>query len=101
MFCHQCEQTAGGKACTNVGVCGKDQDIQGLQDDLPLSPVVSWYEQKAVVILPTLLYLGIKNIRPGPTMPAFLSPNVPALPASKYNIKSIGTIDDDMALMLK
>ena len=70
-------------------------------NDLPLSLVVSWYEQKAVAILLTLLYLGVKNIRLGPTLPAFLSPNVLAILASKYDIKAIGTVDDDMAQMLK
>ena len=68
---------------------------------MPLSLVVSWYEQKAVAILLTLLYLGIKNIRLGPSLPAFLSPNVLALLAANYNIKPIGKVDEDMAEMLK
>jgi hydroxylamine reductase len=70
-------------------------------NDLPLSLVVSWYEQKAVAILLTLLHLGIKNIRLGPSMPAFLSPNVLKLLAENYNIKPTGKADEDLAEMLK
>jgi hydroxylamine reductase len=69
-------------------------------NELPLSLVVSWYEQKAVAILLTLLYLGIRNIRLGPSLPAFLSPNVLVLLAEKYNIKPIGNVDEDLAEML-
>ncbi len=70
-------------------------------NDLPLSLVVSWYEQKAVAILLTLLYLGIKNIKLGPSLPAFLSPNVLNLLVEKFNISPIGSVDDDLAEMLK
>jgi len=70
-------------------------------NDLPLSLVVSWYEQKAVAILLTLLYLGIKNIKLGPSLPAFLSPNVLNLLVEKFNISPIGSIDDDLAEMLR
>lgn len=70
-------------------------------NDLPLSLVVSWYEQKAVAILLTLLYLGIKNIRLGPSLPAFLSTNVLSLMAANYNIKPVGKVDADLAEMLK
>ena len=70
-------------------------------NDLPLSLVVSWYEQKAVAILLTLLYFGVKNIRLGPTMPAFLSPNVINVLVEKFNIKPIGQPDSDLADMLK
>ena len=70
-------------------------------NDLPLSLIVSWYEQKAVAILLTLLYLGIKNIRLGPSMPAFLSPNVLKLLAEEYNIKPVGNADADLAEVLK
>jgi len=69
-------------------------------NDLPLSLVVSWYEQKAVAILLTLLYLGIKNIKLGPSLPAFLSPNVLNVLVEKYNISPIGNVDDDLAKML-
>ena len=70
-------------------------------NDLPLSLVVSWYEQKAVAILLSLLHLGVKNIRLGPTLPAFLSPNVTQVLVNKWNIKPITTVDADMAEMLK
>ncbi|MEN6384854.1 MAG: hydroxylamine reductase [Phycisphaerales bacterium] len=70
-------------------------------NDLPLSFVVSWYEQKAVAILLTLLYLGVKNIRLGPSLPAFVSPNVLNFLVEKYNIMPIGDPEKDMADMLK
>ncbi len=69
-------------------------------NDLPLSYVLSWYEQKAVCILLTLLYLGIKNIRLGPTLPAFLSPNVLNLLAENYGIAPITTPEADLAALL-
>ncbi|HEY9298557.1 MAG TPA: hydroxylamine reductase, partial [Phormidium sp.] len=66
-------------------------------NQLPLSMILSWYEQKAVAILLTLLYLGIKDIRLGPTLPAFISPNVFKLLSEKYNLKAITTPDEDLA----
>lgn len=69
-------------------------------NDLPLSFVVSWYEQKAVAILLTLLYLGVKNIRLGPSLPAFVGPNVLKILVDKYNVKPIGDPQKDMAEML-
>lgn len=69
-------------------------------NDLPLSLVVSWYEQKAVAILLTLFYLGIKNIRLGPTLPAFITPNVLQVLVDKFSIKPIGDVDEDLAEML-
>lgn len=69
-------------------------------NDLPLSMILSWYEQKAVAILLTLLYLGIQNIRLGPTMPAFISPNVFKLLSEKYGLKAITTPDADLAACL-
>lgn len=69
-------------------------------NDLPLSLIVSWYEQKAVAILLTLLYLGIKNVRLGPSLPAFLSPNVLNLLVEKYSIKPTGNVDEDLADIL-
>jgi hydroxylamine reductase len=69
-------------------------------NDLPLSFVVSWYEQKAVAILLTLLHLGVKNIRLGPSLPAFVSPNVLKILVDNYNIKPIGEAEKDMAEML-
>ena len=69
-------------------------------NELPLSMILSWYEQKAVCILLTLLYLGIKNIRLGPTLPAFISPNVLAYLAEHYNIAPITTPEQDLKAIL-
>ncbi|ACX52985.1 hybrid cluster protein [Ammonifex degensii KC4] len=69
-------------------------------NELPLSLVLSWFEQKAVAILLTLFYLGIKDIRLGPTLPAFLTPNVLKLLQDKYNIQPITTPDEDIAAIL-
>ena len=69
-------------------------------NQLPLSLILSWYEQKAVAILLTLLYLGIKNIRLGPSLPAFLSENVLNLLVKNYNIKPISTPDEDLKEIL-
>ena len=70
-------------------------------NELPLSFVISWYEQKAVAILLTLLHLGIKNIKLGPSLPAFVSPNVLNVLVEKFNIGAIGNVDEDLAEMLK
>lgn len=70
-------------------------------NDLPLSMVLSWYEQKAVCILPTLLYLGIKNIRLGPTLPAFVSPNVLNYLVENFGIAPITTPEEDLKQLLK
>ena len=69
-------------------------------NELPLSFVLSWYEQKAVCILLTLLHLGIKNIRLGPTLPAFVSPNVLRYLVENYNIAPISTPEADLAALL-
>lgn len=69
-------------------------------NDLPLSMVLSWYEQKAVSILLTLLHLGIRNILLGPTLPAFLSPNVLRLLMEKYNIGLVTTPEADLQRLL-
>ncbi|WP_199249152.1 hydroxylamine reductase [[Phormidium] sp. ETS-05] len=69
-------------------------------NQLPLSMILSWYEQKAVAILLTLLYLGIKNIRLGPSLPAFISANVFKLLSEKYNLQGITTPDEDLAACL-
>lgn len=69
-------------------------------NELPLSLVLSWYEQKAVCILLTLLSLGIKNILLGPTLPAFLSPNVLNVLVEKYNITPISTPEEDLKRIL-
>ena len=70
-------------------------------NDLPLSMVLSWYEQKAVCILLTLLHLGIKNIRLGPTLPAFVSPNVLNYLVENFNIAPITTPEEDLKVLLK
>ena len=70
-------------------------------NDLPLSFVLSWYEQKAVCILLTLLHLGIKNILLGPSLPAFISPNVLKILVDQYNIGPISTPDEDLKKLLK
>jgi hydroxylamine reductase len=69
-------------------------------NDLPLSLIISWYEQKAVAILLTLLSLGIKNIRLGPSLPAFLTPNVVNLLVENYNIQPIRTAEEDLRAIL-
>jgi hydroxylamine reductase len=69
-------------------------------NELPLSMVLSWYEQKAVVILLTLLHLGIKNIYLGPTLPAFISPNVLDILVKEYNITPISTPEEDLKKIL-
>jgi len=70
-------------------------------NDLPLSLVLSWYEQKAVAILLTLLHLGIRNIRLGPSLPAFITPNILNVLVENYGIKPISTPDDDLKEILK
>ncbi|MDO9632180.1 MAG: hydroxylamine reductase, partial [Humidesulfovibrio sp.] len=69
-------------------------------NELPLSMILSWYEQKAVAILLTLLTLGIKNIRLGPSLPAFITPNVLAFLVENFNIKAITTPDEDLKAIL-
>jgi hydroxylamine reductase len=69
-------------------------------NDLPLSMILSWYEQKACVILLTLLHLGIKDIRLGPSLPAFISPNVLNMLVENFNIMPIGTAEDDLKAIL-
>lgn len=69
-------------------------------NDLPLSIVLSWYEQKAVAVLLTLLYLGIRDIRLGPTLPAFISPNVFHLLSEQYRLQAITTPQQDLAACL-
>jgi hydroxylamine reductase len=69
-------------------------------NDLPLSLVLSWFEQKAVAILLTLLHLGVKNIRIGPSLPAFLSPNVLKVLQDKYNVQPVTTPEADIQAIL-
>ena len=76
----------------------KLKEIFGLEDinDLPIVYNISWYEQKAVIVLLALLYLGVKNIHLGPTLPAFLSPNVAKVLVENFGIAGIGTVEDDL-----
>jgi hydroxylamine reductase len=78
----------------------KLKEIFGLDDinDLPIVYNIAWYEQKAVIVLLALLYLGVKNIHLGPTLPAFLSPNVAKVLVNNFGIAGIGTVDDDLKL---
>ena len=78
----------------------KLKEIFGLDDinDLPIAFNIAWYEQKAVIVLLALLYLGVKNIHLGPTLPAFLSPNVTKVLVDNFGIAGIGTVDDDLKL---
>jgi len=80
----------------------KLKEVFGLDDinQLPISYNIAWYEQKAVIVLLALLYLGIKNIHLGPTLPAFLSPNVANVLVEKFNIAGIGQVDDDIKMFL-
>ncbi len=80
----------------------KLKEVFGLSDvnELPVSYDIAWYEQKAVIVLLALLYLGVKGIRLGPTLPAFLSPNVAKVLVEKFNIKPIGTVGEDIAAMM-
>ena len=79
----------------------KLKEAFGLNDinELPISYNIAWYEQKAVIVLLALLYLGVKNIHLGPILPAFLSPNVTNLLVNKFGIAGIGTVDDDIKLL--
>lgn len=70
-------------------------------NELPLSIILSWYEQKAVAILLSLLYLGVKNIRLGPSLPAFITPNVLKVLVDKFNIMPIKTVDEDLKAILE
>ena len=78
----------------------KLKEVFGLDDinDLPIIYNISWYEQKAVIVLLALLALGVKNIHLGPTLPAFLSPNVAALLVENFGIAGIDTVENDMEL---
>lgn len=76
----------------------KLKEVFGLDDinDLPIIYNIAWYEQKAVIVLLALLYLGVKNIHLGPTLPAFLSPNVTKVLIENFGIAGIGTVEEDM-----
>lgn len=76
----------------------KLKEVFGLDDinDLPIAYNIAWYEQKAVIVLLALLYLGVKNIHLGPTLPAFLSPNVAKVLVEKFGIAGISTVEEDL-----
>lgn len=78
----------------------KLKEVFGLADinDLPIVYNIAWYEQKAVIVLLALLHLGVKNIHLGPTLPAFLSPNVAKVLVENFGIAGIGTVEDDLKL---
>ena len=69
-------------------------------NDLPIAYNIAWYEQKAVIVLLSLLYLGVKNIHLGPTLPAFLSPNVANVLVNNFGIAGIGTVEDDLKVLI-
>jgi hydroxylamine reductase len=69
-------------------------------NDLPLSLIISWYEQKAVAVLLTLLHLGVRNIRIGPTLPAFVTPSTLKLLVDNFNLMPTGTVEEDLAATL-
>lgn len=85
-----------------VVIALKLQEVFGLDDinKLPISYNIAWYEQKAVIVLLSLLYLGVKNIHLGPTLPAFLSPNVAKVLVENFGIAGIGTVDEDIKMFL-
>ena len=81
----------------------KLKEVFGLDDvnKLPIAYNIAWYEQKAVIVLLALLYLGVKNIHLGPTLPGFLSPNVAKVLVETFGIAGIGTVEDDIDLFMK
>ena len=81
----------------------KLKEIFGVKDinELPIVYNIAWYEQKAVIVLLALLYLGVKNIHLGPTLPGFLSPNVAKVLVEKFGIAGITTADDDLKFFLE
>ena len=92
----QCNDAYGA-----IKVAGALAEVFGCGiNDLPLSMVLSWYEQKAVCILLTLLHLGVKNILLGPSLPAFISPNVLNLLVAQYNIAPVSTPEEDLKKLL-
>ena len=81
----------------------KLKEVFGLDDinELPIAYNIAWYEQKAVIVLLALLYLGVKNIHLGPTLPAFLSPNVAKVLVETFGISGIGEVESDIELFMK
>lgn len=85
-----------------VVIAMKLKEIFELNDinELPIAYNIAWYEQKAVIVLLALLSLGVKNIHLGPTLPAFISPNIAKILVDNFGLGSIGTVDEDMKLFL-
>ncbi|MCB2311748.1 hydroxylamine reductase [Clostridium tagluense] len=85
-----------------VVIAMKLQEVFGLDDinELPITYNIAWYEQKAVIVLLALLYLGVKNIHLGPTLPAFLSPNVVNVLVENFGIAGIGTVEEDIKMFM-
>lgn len=81
----------------------KLKEIFALEDinELPIAYNIAWYEQKAVIVLLALLYLGVKNIHLGPTLPGFLSPNVAKVLVETFGIAGVGTVEDDIEMFMK
>ena len=79
------------------------KEVFGLEDinELPISYDIAWYEQKAVAVLLALLFVGVKGIRLGPTLPAFLSPTVAKVLVENFDIKPTGTVKEDIEAMMK
>jgi hydroxylamine reductase len=86
-----------------VVIALKLKEVFGLKDinELPISFDIAWYEQKAVAVLLALLFLGVKGIRLGPTLPAFTSPNVLKVLVENFNIKPIADVKTDVEAMVK
>ncbi|CAH2213067.1 hydroxylamine reductase [Tepidibacter aestuarii] len=86
-----------------VVIALKLKEVFGLDDvnDLPISYNIAWYEQKAVIVLLSLLYLGVKNIHLGPTLPAFLSPNVAKVLVDNFGIAGITNVEDDVKMFMQ
>ncbi|WNF35159.1 hydroxylamine reductase [Bacillaceae bacterium IKA-2] len=86
-----------------VVVAMKLKEVFELNDinELPISYNIAWYEQKAVIVLLALLHLGVKNIKLGPTLPAFLSPNVANVLVNNFGLNGINTVEEDIAEMLQ
>ncbi len=85
-----------------VVIALKLKEVFGLDDvnELPIAYNIAWYEQKAVIVLLALLYLGVKNIHLGPTLPGFLSPNVAKVLVETFGIAGIGTVEDDIEFFM-
>ena len=88
-FCFHCQETTNNLNCSIRGVCGKSPEVAAYD--------IAWYEQKAVLVLLSLLYLDVKQIRLGPTLPAFLTPNVIKVLVEKFALQPMGSVEEDLA----